>query len=615
MPIWTRLLTVWVLSFLNIQFSNPPVLGDDNDRPNILWITCEDIGPQLGCYGDQYAITPHLDRLANRSLKFTRCWSNAPVCAPARTTLIAGLYPTAYGAQHMRSSVELPAGHKTLPEILRKAGYYCTNNTKEDYNFPKPSGMWDDSSNKAHWGSRKPNQPFFAVFNSTVTHESQIRKRPYVPKHDPTLAPVPPYHPDTPEVRLDWAQYYDRITEMDSFVGRKLKELEEAGLDDSTIVFFFGDHGCGLPRGKRWLYESGLHVPMLVHIPQRFSRRFESIYQPGASSDRLVAFVDLLPTVLDLCQLPIPEDLHGRSFFVPESLANQYNYGFRDRMDERVDSSRAIRNDRYLYIRNFIPDRPQGAYLSYMFQTPTTQDWRRLFDENKLSDVQRAFWLPKATEELYDIQEDPFQIHNIAQNPQLQSVRMELADALKSKMHELLDTGSIPEDWIWQEQKQNMQVAIDAAWNSDQAQRDTETLLTMLQSAQVIERYWGAVAFRGAGATVKDQRIIQLAIGLLNDPSLDVRAVVAEALVRYAEEPQQRNHAMQVLLGIPTQSSARWGARMIALNALCDLGISEQQADPIKQAYKRDGKSWNDSLPNRYSEYLGRLISQLGSTE
>ena len=402
---------------------------------------------------------------------------------------------------------------------------------------------------------------------------------------------------------------------MDSFVGRKLKELEEAGLDDSTIVFFFGDHGCGLPRGKRWLYESGLHVPMLVHIPQRFSRRFESIYQPGASSDRLVAFVDLLPTVLDLCQLPIPENLHGRSFFVPESLANQYNYGFRDRMDERVDSSRAIRNDRYLYIRNFIPDRPQGAYLSYMFQTPTTQDWRRLFDENKLSDVQRAFWLPKATEELYDIQEDPFQIHNIARNPQLQSVRMELADALKSKMHELLDTGSIPEDWIWQEQKQNMQVAIDAAWNSDQAQRDTETLLTMLQSAQVIERYWGAVAFRGAGATVKDQRIIQLAIGLLNDPSLDVRAVVAEALVRYAEEPQQRNHAMQVLLGIPTQSSARWGARMIALNALCDLGISEQQADPIKQAYKRDGKSWNESLPNRYSEYLGRLISQLGSTE
>jgi uncharacterized sulfatase len=511
----------------------------------------------------------------------------------------------------MRSSVDLPKGISTLPEILRKAGYYCSNNNKEDYNFSKPQQMWDESSNKAHWRNRNPDQPFFAVFNSTVTHEGQIRKRPYTPKHDPKLAPVPPYHPDTPEVRLDWAQYYDRISEMDSFVGRHLKDIDDAGLSESTIVFFFGDHGCGLPRGKRWLYQSGLHVPMIVHIPDRFAKRFESVYRPGDSSDRLVAFVDLLPTVLDLCELPIPASVHGRSFFVPEPMVNQYNFGFRDRMDERVDSSRSIRSARYLYIRNFMPDRPQGAYLNYMFQTPTTQEWKQLFDQDKLNEPQQAFWLPKAVEELYDIENDPFQIQNLAKDPQMHKIREELADALKIKMHQLQDTGSIPEDWIRHQQKPDMQIAIDAAWQSGQAQSDNEVLLSMLRSAQVIQRYWGAVAMRSSTTALADQRIENIAIGLLNDPSLDVRAVVAESLAQHSMKPDQREIAKQILLEMSTQIQTPWGARMIALNGLCDLELDDQHAASIAEVFQREGKSWSDDLPNRYSEYLGRLIERL----
>lgn len=612
MPWKLWILSAWICLLGNLAFPYLDVLGQSPERPNILWITCEDTGPQLGCYGDSYATTPNLDRFAERSLRFTQCWSNAPVCAPARTTLISGLYPTSFGAQHMRSSVDLPKGASTLPNILRQAGYYCSNNNKEDYNFPKPEGMWDDSSNKAHWRNRKEGQPFFSVFNTTVTHEGQIRKRPYKPTHDPKLAPVPPYHPDDPEVRLDWAQYYDRITEMDSFVGRQLKELQDAGLADSTIVFFFGDHGCGLPRSKRWLYQSGLHVPMIVHIPKSFSGRFDSMYREGGTSDRLVAFVDLLPTILDLCHVPIPQGIHGRSFFAPEEQTNRYNFGFRDRMDERIDSSRAIRDDRYLYIRNFMPDRPQGAYLNYMFQTPTTQVWKSKFQAMELNEPQRVFWSPKAIDELYDIQSDPHQVRNLAEDPSYQGVLRELSEALKAKMHQLGDTGAIPEDWIHSNIKQDMTIAIDAAWRSGQAIHNGEILAKMLASSQVIERYWGAVALRSGGKARNNPHVWELAEGLLNDPSLDVRAVVAESLVRYTDRPEIRMLALDVLLKIPVQSNAPWGARLLALNALSDLGINQQQASLIKDAFMRDGKSWDDSLPNRYSEYLGRLVERLG---
>jgi uncharacterized sulfatase len=614
MPSKFKILVAWVWFLVYLGCSITDAFGQSEGRPNILWITCEDTGPQLGCYGDSYATTPNLDRFAEKSLRFTRCWSNAPVCAPARTTLITGLYPTSYGAQHMRSSVDLPKGASTLPSLLRQAGYYCSNNNKEDYNFPRPEGMWDDSSNKAHWRNRKPDQPFFSVFNTTVTHESQIRKRPYSPKHDPKLAPIPPYHPDHPEVRLDWAQYYDRITEMDAFVGRKLEELKDAGLADSTIVFFFGDHGCGLPRGKRWLYQSGLHVPMIVHIPKKFSGRFDSIYQQGATSDRLVAFVDLLPTVLDLCQVPIPEGLHGRSFFVSEEQVNVYNYGFRDRMDERVDSSRAIRNDRFLYIRNFMPDRPQGAYLNYMFQTPTTQVWERQYLTMELNELQRAFWIPKAVEELYEIQSDPHQVRNLANDPGYHGIRNELAEALKAKMMQLGDTGAIPEDWIRSKVHQDMGIAIEAAWRSGQAIDDGELLAQMLASSQVIERYWGAVALRTGGEARRNRRNWELAEGLLNDPSLHVRAVVAESLARYSDQPESRLRALDILLKIPVQSDAPWGARILALNGLSDLrSVNQEQVSLIKDAFLRDGKSWSDGLPNRYSEYLGRLVEALDS--
>ncbi|HTM48557.1 MAG TPA: sulfatase, partial [Bryobacteraceae bacterium] len=387
-----------------------PSLAQDA-RPNILWITCEDIGPALGCYGDKYADSPNLDKLAARGMMYRNAWSNAPVCAPARTTIISGVYPPSAGAEHMRSMTSLPASMKMYPCFLREAGYYTTNNSKEDYNLEHTGEVWDESSNKAHWRKRKPGQPFFAVFNFVITHESQIRTRPHTWVHDPAKARIPAYHPDTPEVRKDWAQYYDNITTMDGQAAQILKQLEEDGLADNTIVFFYGDHGSGMPRSKRWPYNSGLRVPMIIHVPEKWRRLAPKEYKPGGISDQPVAFVDLAPTVLSLAGIEPPRYMQGSAFAGARAGApRQYNFGFRGRMDERYDMVRSVRDGRYVYIRNYMPHKIYGQHIDYMFQTPTTSVWKKLYDEGKLQPPKTYFWETKPPEELYDLENDPDEV-------------------------------------------------------------------------------------------------------------------------------------------------------------------------------------------------------------
>ena len=392
-------------------------------RPNILWLTGEDHGPHFGCYGDTYATTPNVDALARRSLLYTNASSNAPICAPARTCIISGMYSPALGAHHMRSGVELPSWIELLPETLRKAGYFCTNNSKTDYNFNvNDAKFWDECSGKAHYRNRADGQPFFAVFNQTCSHESQIRNENENPQHDPALAPVPPYHPDTPEVRKDWAQYYDRLTKLDTWVGQQLDALEKAGLAEDTIVFFYGDHGSGMPRHKRYVGWSGLHVPLLVHIPDSLKHLRPEGYQAGGKSDRLVAFVDLAPTVLSLCGID-KKDFHQGHAFLGEHIekAPEYSFGFVGRADEHPDESRSVFDGRYLYIHNFVPSIPQLKGLTYQMETRTTSQWKELFDAGKLNAVQAEPWTaPKAKDLLFDLQSDPHEINNIfAENPEV----------------------------------------------------------------------------------------------------------------------------------------------------------------------------------------------------
>jgi arylsulfatase A-like enzyme len=618
-------LTLFLFAFSGLLLTNVTVAQSSATaatRPNILWITSEDNGPELGCYGDTFATTPNIDQLAAKGMKYTNCWSNAPVCAPARTTIVSGLYPTSLSAQHMRSQVTHPANLKLYPELFRELGYYCTNNAKEDYNLATSKKLWNESSQKAHWRNRKAGQPFFAVFNFQISHESQIRVRPHSPVHSADKVPVPPYHPDTPEVRRDWAQYYDKISEMDLQVGKLLAQLKEDRLEEDTIVFYYGDHGSGMPRSKRWLYQSGLLVPMIVHVPQRYQSLAGSQYKPSSTNERLVSFVDLVPTVLSLVGQSPAKELQGKAFLGKMATENpQYIYGFRDRMDERIDMARAIRDDRYAYIRNFYPHRPQGAYLNYMFQTPTTQVWKRMFDEGKLNEAQSAFWMPKPIEELYDLTADPFQLKNLAGDAEHQPTLLRMRDALKSWMIDICDLGLLPEGEVLERAGADapytfghdparfpVEKIFDAADLATRIQGDDLNQVLALRSAPDSgARFWGACGLLiRAEQNIQRDEVVKAARGMTIDPSRYVQCIANEVVARWGT-PNDRAVAIQSLLRL---SDARQTNAFVAITALNSLDWCAPTASEVGSTIK----GLPDQvlgLPNRYDSYLPRLLERI----
>ncbi len=596
-----------ILSFLFL-FAGSHLLTAQTERPNILWITSEDNGPQLGCYGDTYADTPNIDRLAERGQIYLNAWSNAPVCAPARTTIITGMYPTSLGAQHMRSSVRMPKEFMLYPQLFKQQGYYTTNNVKEDYNIIKPKDAWDESSAKAHWRKRKAGQPFFAVFNFVTTHESQIRDRPHKAIHDASKVKVPPYHPDLPEVRQDWAQYYDKLTEMDAQVGEVLAQLRQDNLDDSTIVVYYGDHGCGLPRGKRWLYQSGLHVPLIVSVPPRYQHLVQDGYKSGSQEARLVSFVDLAPTMLSIIGVRPPANMQGNAFLGKHaSKPRQYNYGFRDRMDERIDMSRAVRDDRFLYIRNFFPQRPQGTYLNYMFQTPTTQKWKEEFDAGRLNAAQAFFWKEKPAEELYDITADPYQINNVAADPAQAQTLERMRGALQEWMISICDTGLLPEgefhgrsgdDAPYTMAHDEKRFQAEALYKAaDLASRPSagslEQLLALRSVPEAGVRYWTAngLLVRACDKSLpaaERSELVKAARGMLNDSSPYVRALAAETVARFGET-NDRTSAIRTLVDL---SSADRHNLFVAVQALNSL----DWAQPTRSEVGDGLKDWPQAI-------------------
>ncbi|HET9486078.1 MAG TPA: sulfatase, partial [Chryseosolibacter sp.] len=339
------------------------------DRPNILWIVSEDNSPFIGAYGDEFATTPNIDQFASKGVRYTNAFATAPVCAPSRSTLITGMYPSSLGTEHMRSTYPVPTSVKFFPRYLREAGYYTSNNAKKDYNTIDQPEAWDESSNKATYKNRKGDQPFFAVFNIGVSHESQLHS--HIPqanlKHDPEKVSIPPYHPRTPEMKHDWAQYYDRMQAMDYQVGAILNDLHESGLSESTIVFYYSDHGGVLGRSKRFMYESGLHVPLIIRFPQKFAHLAPG--PPGSSTDRIVTFVDFAPTILGLANIRLPGYMQGKPFLGSSNTpAREYAFAFRGRMDERIDMIRSVRDEQYRYIRNYMPHKIYGQYLQYLWK-------------------------------------------------------------------------------------------------------------------------------------------------------------------------------------------------------------------------------------------------------
>lgn len=531
-------------------------------RPNVLWLVAEDIGPHLGCYGDPNANTPAIDALAQRGVTYKYCWSSAPVCAPARTAIITGISPTSLGAEHMRSLVPLPASIRLFPQLLREAGYYCTNNAKEDYNVVPNGKVWDESSGRAHWRNRKAGQPFFAVFNINLTHESQIRKRPYTPRHAPSLMRIPARQPDDPDVRLDWAQYYDRITQADEIVRQRLEEVQQAGLTDSTIVFFYGDNGPGMPGFKRSARDSGLRVPLVIYVPPKFKHLAPAEAHPGGVNMRMQTFVDLAPTVLSLAGITPPDSMQGEIFLGSHrSDGREYHDGFRGRMDERIDLVRSIRNQQYVFVRNYLPHLPEGQHVAYMFETPSTRAWKRAFDEGRLSPAQRSFWEPRSPRELYEIGQDPDEIHNLAETERYAPVADKLEQIVRERILKRRDIGFLPEAELHARCKGSTpyEVAHDPQRYPLErilpiaelaAQRDPKHLPRLVDALRndtdAAVRYWGAmgVLIRGPGA-IRDQR--DALSRSLDDASSCVRIVAAEALL-IAEDGASRERATAVLL-------------------------------------------------------------------
>ncbi|MCK3685757.1 sulfatase [Maribellus sp. YY47] len=416
--------------------------------PNILMITSEDNSAYfLGCYGNEMATTPNLDKLASEGFMYTHAFANCPVCAPARNTILTGVYAASNGNEHMRSKYAKSEIVKTYPEYFREAGYYCTNNVKTDYNYSGDwNAIWDDRSRKATYKNRAPGQPFFAVFSNTTTHESMIHNQ--IPaselKHDPAKVEIAPYHPDLPAIRHDWAQYYDRNEQMDAEIGELLKELEKSGEAENTIVIYYGDHGGVLARSKRYVYETGTRVPFIIRIPEKYKKLWPA--RPGEAVDRIVSFVDLIPTFLSIAGVEVPEYLQGDAFLGDQKTEDpEYAYMTRQRMDECYDMVRAVRDQKYRYIRNFMPFRISMQHIDYLFKAPSAQAWEDAFKAGETNEVQSRFFLEKPLEELYDTENDPWEINNLANEPAYADVLNRMRKELTRWMREVKDVGLIPE--------------------------------------------------------------------------------------------------------------------------------------------------------------------------
>lgn len=574
--------------------------------PNILWITSEDNSPFAGCYGDDFATTPNMDKLASKGFLYTHAYANAPVCAPARNTIITGVYANSGGHQHMRSTYPKSDIVKLYPEYLRAAGYYCTNNVKTDYNIDKEQkeDTWDEWSREAHYKNRAPGQPFFAIFNSTISHESSIHTS--IPneqlRHRPEDVKLPPYHPDTPEMRHDWAQYYDKVEDMDAWMGEILNELEESGEAENTIIFYYGDHGGVVARSKRFVYETGTRVPFIVYIPEKYKHLYPA-EKPGSEVNRIISFVDLVPTLLSLIGTDIPDYLQGNAFLGKQKTEDpEYAHMFRGRMDERYDMSRATRDHKYRYIRNYMPYRVYGQYLEYLWRAPSIQSWEAAYKRGECNDTQSVFWNTKPSEELYDTENDPWEVNNLAADPNYSDVLDRMRNAQKEWMVRIKDTGFIPEadlisrttgSTVYDYMRKNgvsIELLADIAEiATSEVMPDDTQIETWANDRDPAIRYWAATALLIHGTTSQSTK--ERLFALAKDTSPNVAVVAAEALYNAGESSSGKTALIKTL-----QADSEF-ARTHAMNA---IDCVEDNSKEVQDAVLAFVKSQETLQRNRY---------------
>jgi len=527
--------------------------------PNILWINCEDISPNLGCYGDAYATTPNLDALAEKGVLFSKAFAAAPICSPSRSTLITGIPATSLGTQHLRNRIDLPDFILTLPEYLTENGYFTSMYGKTDYNFnpDRPEERFDYLHWREDWAPwrQRGDQPWYGYFTLGMTHEGTAQKTKSWKRntkdldpaliHDPDKVPVPAIHPDTPAMREVWAHYYDNITVLDTLVGHILGLLEADGEMENTFVFFFSDHGAGMPGYKRWLYTTGLQVPFIVYIPEKY--RHLAPFKSGAATEQIVTFSDFAPTVLNLAGVEIPETMEGIPFMGEKKFEKRdHVVCSRSRADNMYETSRCVIDDRYFYTRNY---RPQYPYMQpgYIFDTKEKEAFveiNRLHRDGDLNPEFERFYYPKPVEELYDLVEDPDQFNNLAGDPVYEQTLLDMREQLHEWMLDTRDlgllnepeymirsAGSTPYEMGHDPDQYDIKSVMDAA--EMVGMDDVPRLAGALKSEDSGVRYWAVMGLQYLEGDAVDA--IPALEDLLDDPSPVVQVEAAFTLARLAQ--------------------------------------------------------------------------------
>ncbi|CAN5339444.1 sulfatase [soil metagenome] len=588
--------------------------GRAAERPHILWLTSEDNNVKwIGCYGNPHASTPNIDQLATQGFRYTHCYANTPVCAPQRSTWITGVHSLSMGTHPMRSRYPIP--HDRIPyypDQLRAAGYFTSNHTKTDYNIGgRPDGQCWDSSEKFAWRKRAENQPFFCIVNFTESHESRAQGEVENTQHDPEYVSLRSYHPDVPDIRKNYAKYHDAVAHMDAGIGEALAELEKDGLAEDTIVIYNSDHGGVLPRSKRFLYQSGIHCPLIIRFPEKFRHLAPAGATQGATIDRLVAFIDMPKTWLSLAGAEIPDLMQGTVFLGEGTEPEQpFHFSYRGRMDERMDSVRAVRDKQFLYIRNYMPWAPAGQHLDYLWKMAATRAWEAEFDAGRTDQTAARFFLPKPeVEELYDTAADPDNVRNLAADPAHQEKLATMRAALRGWQLEIRDSGMLAESEVARRARSNDTTIFDlvrdpAAYDlpayldaADLAlAKDSSNLDSLRGSASTAAdpgvRYWATVGLFLLGSAASDAAS-ELRDALADD-SHEVRAMAAWSLSKLGDEAAARD----TLRGLLQEKSY---AGLTVLNIIDWMGgPDEGTLEVIRQLDSNE-------FPSDHADYVGRM--------
>ena len=591
-----------------------------SERPNIVWLVSEDNSIHyMDLYVKGKARTPAISKLAFDGVVFNHAFSNAPVCSVARTTLATGCYGPRIGTQFHRKSVAVPMpnGVKIFSELLTEAGYYTANNSKTDYNAIPGPNVWNDSSRKATWRNRADGQPFFYMQSFSTSHEGKLhfsRKAMLnkATRTSPDDVSLPPYFPNTPTFRYTQAKYEDLITDVDTQIGKVVDQFTADGLLEDTIIFYFGDHGGVLPRGKGYAYESGLHVPLVVRIPEKWKHLIG--YERGSRADGFVSFVDFGPTVLNLASVEVPKGMDGRPFLGANTSAEAVEarneaFGYADRFDEKYDFVRTLRQGRFEYVRNFQPFNPDGLYNFYRYRMLAYQEWKQLFDQGDLNEVQSQFFRGRPPEQLFDVEADPHEVNNLADDPAYTEILLKLRQRMNEYMVDLPDLSFYPESVLvtdafddpaqfGQQRKQQIQKYLNVA-NLQLLKFATarNELRRCLDHSDPMVRYWACITCSAFGeeATEFASKVRELAI---QDSTNLVRARAAEflGLIDF-------DGAEDLLLSALNDSETATEAGLI-LNSVALLRDHFQSSAPAAQNLKLPQKFRSHEVVKRRLEYL-----------